>query len=306
MKKKLYIKVTKYTLVILALVVIFFKIEEISSIISSAKAHIFSIIRRPDQSVSIDISDYQPMIDEPDAWYSRNSLIAHACGGIDGRTYTNSKEAIENAISNGYNIIETDLTITDGGNIICYHSWDYSISYQEFMNKKVNYLYSPMNLDMLFNYLVDNPSLYCVTDMKCLYGEIDTQIIQGIVDYATSNHLEHILNQFIIQIYYEDDLAKVNSIYPFNNIIYTQYMNESDDASRIIAFCIDNNIHAVALSKESIDNSDIISMYNSKNIKVFSFTVNDFDEAIDQNKIGVTGFYTDFIRPKDLIAIGIN
>ena len=36
-------------------------------------------------------------------------LIAHAGGGIEGKVYTNSKEAVLNSLNNGYRFIELDF-----------------------------------------------------------------------------------------------------------------------------------------------------------------------------------------------------
>ena len=52
---------------------------------------------------------------------SPNCLIAHAGGGIDGRTYTNSKKALMNALDNGFRYIELDLFETPDGNVVCSH-----------------------------------------------------------------------------------------------------------------------------------------------------------------------------------------
>lgn len=51
-----------------------------------------------------------------------NHLIAHAGGAIDGHTYTNSKEALQNALDNGFRYIELDLYVTTDSNVVCLHS----------------------------------------------------------------------------------------------------------------------------------------------------------------------------------------
>lgn len=52
---------------------------------------------------------------------SQDYLIAHAGGAIDGRTYTNSKKALMNALDNGFRYIELDLFETPDGNVVCTH-----------------------------------------------------------------------------------------------------------------------------------------------------------------------------------------
>lgn len=62
-------------------------------------------------------------LDEPSrriSVLSPNCLIAHAGGAIDGYTYTNSKEALMNALNNGFHYIELDLCVTPQG-VVCSH-----------------------------------------------------------------------------------------------------------------------------------------------------------------------------------------
>ena len=58
---------------------------------------------------------------------SPNHLIAHAGGAIDGYTYTNSKDALMNALDNGFRYVELDLFMTPHG-IVCSHD---SVIYRE-------------------------------------------------------------------------------------------------------------------------------------------------------------------------------
>lgn len=55
---------------------------------------------------------------------SEYSYIAHAGGGINGQTYTNSKEAVLNSIKNNFKLIELDLLNTIDDRIIAYHDWN--------------------------------------------------------------------------------------------------------------------------------------------------------------------------------------
>ena len=51
------------------------------------------------------------------------NFIAHAGGGINGLTYTNSVNAIEQSILNNFKLIELDLLITEDKMIIASHDW---------------------------------------------------------------------------------------------------------------------------------------------------------------------------------------
>ena len=51
--------------------------------------------------------------------HDKEFFIAHAAGGIENYTYTNSKEALLNAIENGYKYIELDLYLTTDSQVVC-------------------------------------------------------------------------------------------------------------------------------------------------------------------------------------------
>ncbi len=53
-----------------------------------------------------------------------NTVIAHAGGNIDSLTYTNSREAVEHAITRGVKFIELDIVISPEGEPLAFHSSD--------------------------------------------------------------------------------------------------------------------------------------------------------------------------------------
>lgn len=52
-----------------------------------------------------------------------DAFIAHAGGNIDGHLYTNSREAVENALESGFNFIEIDFSVTRDGHLVAIHDW---------------------------------------------------------------------------------------------------------------------------------------------------------------------------------------
>ena len=80
---------------------------------------------------------------------AKQHLIAHAGGAIDGKVYTNSREAVEGSIKAGRKYIEIDLIKTSDGEYIAGHDWerinemtgrngDKPLSKQEFLSSKLN------------------------------------------------------------------------------------------------------------------------------------------------------------------------
>ena len=104
---------------------------------------------------------------------SPNHLIAHAGGVINGHTYTNSKEALINALDNGFRYIELDLYETTDSNLVCLHSLvDYRkmtssdceiLDTMSFLNHKLYGKYTPMTLNDAIKIWEERP-FYFVTD----------------------------------------------------------------------------------------------------------------------------------------------
>lgn len=49
-------------------------------------------------------------------------LIAHALGGVDSNTYTNSLEAFQQSYKNGFRVFETDVMEAGDGSLVLFHT----------------------------------------------------------------------------------------------------------------------------------------------------------------------------------------
>lgn len=104
---------------------------------------------------------------------SPSLLIAHAGGAIGGHTYTNSKEALTNALDNGFQYIELDLYETSDSNVVCLHSLeDYRemtstdcevLDTKSFLGHQLYGKYTPMTLNDAIKIWEERP-FYFVTD----------------------------------------------------------------------------------------------------------------------------------------------
>lgn len=102
-----------------------------------------------------------------------NHLIAHAGGAIDGYTYTNSREALMNALDNGFRYIELDLYETTDSNVVCLHSLeDYrkmtsidskTLDSKSFLSHQLYGKYIPMTLNDAIKIWKERPFFF-VTD----------------------------------------------------------------------------------------------------------------------------------------------
>ena len=123
---------------------------------------VFLWLARPLEKSSEDINALCP-----------NHLIAHAGGAINGHTYTNSKEALQDALDNGFRYIELDLYETTDNNVVCLHSLeDYrkmtstdceDIDTKSFLNYQLYGKYMPMTLNDAIKIWEERPFFF-VTD----------------------------------------------------------------------------------------------------------------------------------------------
>lgn len=102
--------------------------------------------------------------------------IAHAGGMIDGISYTNSLEAVQNAIGEGIKFIELDLALTADGEVVCLHDWydynrvaigravDSALSLSDFLETRLYGKYTPLCAEAVVELWQSYPDLWLVTD----------------------------------------------------------------------------------------------------------------------------------------------
>jgi hypothetical protein len=101
-------------------------------------------------------------------------FIAHAGGAIDGRTYTNSRDAIDQAYDKGFRLIELDLIETRDGRLVAAHDWEgwqqatgsdaSAPSRDEFRSSLLFGRYRTIDLEDLEKWFAARPDAFLVTD----------------------------------------------------------------------------------------------------------------------------------------------
>jgi hypothetical protein len=103
--------------------------------------------------------------------------VSHAGGTIDGEIYTNSLEAFEQRISEGFQFLEVDFIWTNDDVLVCGHDWNdhwltskieqaTSPSYGEWLNLRNRVRHPPCNISELERLLTEYPHVKLVTDIK--------------------------------------------------------------------------------------------------------------------------------------------
>lgn len=237
-------------------------------------------------------------------WYNQNHAVAHAMGGIAGAGTVNCLEGFEQAYDNGFRVFEADLIMTSDDKIVLRHDWEMSLGQtglgnnvipteEEFLNKKMNDLYTPLALADLIDLMVQYSDIYVITDVK--ETESLQNIISVFVSKAEESGNEQILQRLIVQIYDYAQYEEIKKIYDFPNMILTLYLMENVDYEETAQFCVQNNLPVIVMPNISLNqqNVDIIKGYG---LKIFGHTYND-EALVIQHRQWISGYYTDFLMP---------
>lgn len=219
-----------------------------------------------------------------------SKFIAHAAGGINFDTYTNSVEALEKSINNGYRLIEIDLMETSDGFFIGGHSdWpsfkkklsnnkhltnNKAMTLNEVKNSKVYDKYQPLTIDYINEIFSKNEKLFLVTDKSNNFKKI-------ISDFTFDK------NRIIVEIFGRDNyfLSIKEGI---ANPMFSATISDYD-------FILENNIKLIAIhSNDLIKNKNKYNKLIKKNVFIFVYTTNNKKFIQEHIGVSVSGFYTDF------------
>ena len=249
------------------------------------------------QETNTDYSAYPVMEHSGDEWYNRAKLIMHACGGIDGLDYTNSREALESSLEKGHRFIEVDFTFSADGIPVCAHSWsdlrsDVVMDYENFMAHDIFGKYSPLDAREIIEYMELYPDLYIVLDTK----DSMVELVRALVNLDAP---AEIMERFIIQVYAAGEKTQIMEMYSFpeENFLFTAYIL-GNRPGYIMQACYEENISVVTLPYGWL--SDAWHFFLEKDFVVFTHTVNRPDEMKELFSRGVDGLYTDFLSETDL------
>lgn len=239
---------------------------------------------------------FEPGIDQ--------NLIAHAGGGIDGITYTNSYEALNNSVHNGFALIEIDFSWTSDGQLVCAHDWDASmrgvlgfglpevptlVEFENLVNKHADY--EPCVLSGLFDWLDENPGVKIVTDVKQKNLQALRQIVFEYPDFQ---------QRFIPQIYFPKEYDRVFAL-GFKNIIWTLY--KYDGVTRDVINALKHmRLFAITMPQTRVLQGLAIDIKKSRflsYIPSYTYTINRYSLFENYRKNwGIDYVYTDFLQPK--------
>jgi len=249
-----------------------------------------------------------------------NRLIAHAGGGIDTYTYTNSLEALELNYTLGHRYFEIDLNIMADEVIICAHDIEHLnsitgvdqtlLNSMDYKIRKIYGNYTVIDLEDLFNFMKKHTDMFLITDSKLSSAtgkfssddEYNMSFWNKFVSIA-KNVDPDILKRIIPQLYYPEMLQIVENYYKFPIYIFTLYAT-SLDAQGILRFLYDNpRIHFVTMPPARLEEPGLKSGLIKLQRPIYIHTINNEEDIKMFLQKGVYGFYTDFITPSHFSEI---
>ena len=261
--------------------------------------------------------------DEEGAWYTKYHFIAHGGGGIEGKTYSNSLEAMNHSYENGIRVFDIDMTFTSDSVLVCCHSWlnnfeqdslsmsesnsfvdrnghlqhhtpPHLLDYFTYKTKKIYRCYTPMSSEDLLSFMVKYPDVYIAPDMK------DDVVLsyQYLVDRAKEMKVDSVLNRIIANVYDYDVYDMIMRVYPFRITTARQHHVHPNNYYELAKFCINNNIHVVNLSSCYVSDEGA-KLLMSKGVHVYVAVVDYISDLEELKRNGFSGACTNWLKEID-------
>ncbi|RGD74627.1 hotdog fold thioesterase [Anaerofustis stercorihominis] len=246
---------------------------------------------------------------------SKNEVMVHACGKIDGYEYTNSVDALDMSIKKGGRYIEVDLSLTKDERVVCVHKWDKNtferlgiayrtegLSYEEFMNSKYYDNYSTMDLDRIIDYLKKYEDLYMMLDVTKDLDEEDTKKIYELIIKGFEEN-KKLLDRVVIEGGSIEMFEAINSIFDFpNKHFYLTGKDINEERVDEILEYIKNDGHFVGVSSHKKNvKVDIIRKVHKLGIVYITYPINEPAEALKYFNFGVDIICSSELTKEDLL-----
>ena len=219
--------------------------------------------------------------------------IAHAGGAIDNCVYTNSREAMEQALANGFRFVEFDLLFTSDSILVAAHSWSEFNEmtdsahlgnavplYSDFSSRKIYGKYTPLSAREINDFFEQHDSLFLVTDKMS-----QPELLQ---EYFPNLNERMVVEAFSFQHY-----CRLKS-HGYYRVFYSCMAD--DIMSTLLSTSIDE-IEWMALHTSAFDNYLFKLVNHFKQFNVALFTVNDLEDIPLEYRGMVKMVYTDFLWP---------
>ena len=231
----------------------------------------------------------------------RTLRVAHAGGGINGKIYTNSLEALNQNVKNGFLYFELDFSFTKDRRLVCIHDWKKSFkntfgfwpkekptlaNFESLVKNRSHH--QQCTLETLAEWMKQNTSAFIITDIK-------EDNIQGLK--IISEHIPGFATRIIPQIYDPNNYNKVKRM-GYKQVIWTLYRYNGTNDDVLEWSDKFNGPFAITMYTDRAI-SDLPRKLAERNIPTYVHTINTLEEMNKFVKdFGVTEIYTDFLSPE--------
>ena len=230
----------------------------------------------------------------------RATFIAHAGGAVDSCIYTNSREALELAVKNGFRFIEFDFRLTSDSVMVAAYSWsdfnamtghghrgDSVPSYKEFSSRKIYGRYTPLSAHEINAFFREHPELYLVTDkisspeLLCRYfPELKERMVVEAFSYKDYIRLRNEGFYLVLYSCMATDLGAAL----FKNLLFNRLFPGE-------------RIEWIALHTSAFDMSLFKFLNRVRRFNVALFTVDDLDSIPSEHSQRARIVYTNHLKP---------
>ena len=226
--------------------------------------------------------------------------VAHAGGGLNGQTYTNSIEAL-NFNSTRFELFEIDFSWTSDGHLVCLHDWGISFErsfgiapegkkslsdFLELVNTRSDL--NVCTLNSLTAWLKEYAHARIITDIK------EDNIRALILIRSMYPELQH---RFIPQVYQPLEYYEAAEL-GFRDIIWTLYRFNGDD-SEVLSHISQMDLYALTMPRDRADRALAQKAKSTTGVLSYVHTINSQEEFEKYRHLGIAQIYTDFLpQPK--------
>ena len=236
----------------------------------------------------------EPFSCENEAWnearINRHRYIAHAGGQIDGRRYTNSREALDMAYENGLRLFEFDLIKTSDGRLVAAHDWDWwrnatgstatEPTHREFKELLLFEAYQTLDLHDLDRWFAEHADSYLVTDKVTDFREL--------VDGFAHN------SRLIVEVFSVDDFRRARDEGVRHPMLSLGAALGNDGEDKIIALLQAEPVKFAAVSKKDLwRTKQMLAAMRRNEACVYVFTSSEPGYMREKFENVVYGAYTD-------------
>lgn len=232
-------------------------------------------------------------------------LIAHAGGNAGGHVYTNSREALEQSLQNGYRYIEFDLVFTADSVLVAAHDWqlfneqtgfahkkDTAPTYTDFSSRRIMGRYTPLSAAEINEVFEGDTTLYLVTD------KISSPTL-------LARNFPHLKQRMVVEAFNYSDYKRLCTD-GYYRVLYS--CQATDLGESLVKHILLHRLFAgpqiewITMYAGALDNIAFRTIDALAQFNIALFTINDpaelpLDKFNDINKVKM--IYTDYINPAE-------